>query len=213
MKTPIDIKQTLLLIVLAAGSLALGLWLSQNLSGSKKLPAELEATYLPQGKPLRPFQLVDHHNKGFDLNRFKDKWSFIFFGYTNCPDVCPATLKIMQQAWQQLDAQALQKAQLVFVSIDADRDPPAKLKEYVTYFHPDFIGITGKADQLDILTRSIGVLYGFEDPEPGSKEYTVNHSAQIILIDPAANMRAVFSPPHDADSIARTFKQIIAFTN
>ncbi|MDH5407055.1 MAG: SCO family protein [Gammaproteobacteria bacterium] len=205
-------KQTILITAIATISLVLGLWLSQKLD-SGKLPTDLEATYLPQGKPLRPFQLVDHNGNKFDLARLKNKWTFVFFGYTNCPDVCPAALKIMQLAWDKMDAKTLKQAQLVFVSVDADRDPPAKLKEYVTYFHPDFIGVTGKPDQLDIITGSIGVLYGFEDPEPGSKEYHVNHSAQIILIDPASNMRAVFSPPHDAESIARTFKQILSYSN
>lgn len=211
MNTPSMLKQTLLLILIAAISLGLGIWLSQNLSGKKLMPKDLEATFLDKGKPLAPFSLVDHDNKPFTTEQFKDHWTFLFFGYTNCPDVCPTTLKLMDTAWGQLDEQTRNKARMVFVSVDSDRDPPATLKKYVTYFHPDFIGITGKPDQLDILTRSIGVLYGFEDPQPGSKDYAVNHSSQIVLIDPYANLRAVFSPPHDPNKIASTFKKIRDF--
>lgn len=211
MKTTTPRKQSLLLVIIALLSIAAGLWLSQQTSSGKRLPADLEATFLPKGKPLHSFHLIDHNDKPFDLERFKGKWTFMFFGYTNCPDVCPLGMKVMQGVWKRLPTELLQKSQMVFVSVDPDRDSPAHLKSYVQYFYPDFIGVTGKADQIDILTREIGILYGFEDPEPGSKNYTVNHSAQIVLIDPDARLRAVFSPPHESDKIAATFQKITAF--
>ena len=211
MKTQQRSKQPLLLVIIALVSIAAGLWLSQQTSSGKRLPADLEATFLPKGKPLHAFSLVDHNAQMFDLTRFKGKWSFMFFGYTNCPDVCPLGMKVMQGVWQQLPAELLKKSQMIFVSVDPDRDSPHQLKSYVQYFHPDFIGVTGKSDQIDILTREIGILYGFEDPEPGSKDYVVSHSAQIVLIDPDARLRAVFSPPHEADKIAATFQKIVSF--
>ena len=204
-------KQTTILIIVALISVTLGIWVNQNLPRERQLPQDLEATYLPQGKPLAPFQLIDHDNEPFDQARLQGKWSFMFFGYTHCPDVCPMTMKVMEQAWKQIPQAVGQEAQMIFVSVDTDRDPPEKLKAYVQYFHKDFIGITGKTAQLDILTRSIGILYGFEDPAPGSNEYIVNHSGQIVLIDPNANLRAVFSPPHDGNKIASTFAKIRDF--
>lgn len=204
-------KQILPIVIIALVSIAAGLWLSQSTSTGKRLPQNLEATFLPKGKPLKAFSLIDHNEQKFDLERFKGKWSFMFFGYTNCPDVCPLGMKVMQGVWQQLPESILKASQMIFVSVDSDRDTPENMKSYVQYFHPDFIGITGKSEQIDILTREIGILYGFEDPEAGSKDYTVNHSAQIILIDPDARMRAVFSPPHESKSIAITFQKIISF--
>ena len=204
-------SKPLLLVVIALLSITAGLWLSQTTARAKPLPKNLDATFLAKGKPLKPFKLIDHNLKTFDLARLKGKWSFMFFGYTNCPDICPITMKVMQGVWQKLPAAVLKKSQMVFVSVDPDRDKPENLKNYVHYFNPDFIGVTGKAEQIDILTRQLGILYGFEDPEAGSKDYTVNHSAQIILIDPDAHMRAIFSPPHDAQKIATTFQKILAY--
>ena len=204
-------KHILPLIIVALVSITAGLLLSQNTSTGKRLPEDLEATFLPKGKPLKDFDLQDHNEQPFNLDRFKGKWTFMFFGYTNCPDVCPLGMKIMDGVWKKLPGELLTKSQMVFVSVDPDRDKPSQLKSYVEYFHPDFIGVTGKSNQIDILTREIGILYGFEDPEAGSKDYIVNHSAQIILIDPDARLRAVFSPPHEADKIAATFQKITDF--
>ncbi len=204
-------NKNLLLILIALLSISLGLWLSQQTGHQKQPPTGLAATFLIKGKPLTPFHLLDQDRKTFNLARLKGKWSFMFFGYTNCPDVCPISMKVMQGVWHKLPPALLKKSQMVFVSVDPGRDTPEILKSYVQYFHPDFLGVTGDPDQIDILTRQIGILYGFEDPEPGSKNYTVNHSAQIILIDPEGDMRAVFSPPHDAEKIAASFQKIIAF--
>lgn len=211
MTSPQTKKHILPLAVVALLSIAAGLWLSTSTTDGKRLPQDLEATFLPKGKPLKTFQLVDHNNQTFDIERFKGKWSFMFFGYMNCPDVCPIGMKVMQDAWQQLPASLLNHSQMIFVSVDPERDKPEGLKDYVHYFHTDFIGVTGAGDQIDVLTRDIGILYGYEDPEAGSKDYVVNHSGQFILIDPDARMRAVFSPPHEPKKIADTFQKIAAF--
>ena len=211
MKNQQPSKQILPIVIIALVSIAAGLWLSQSTSSGKRLPQDLEATFLPEGKPLKAFSLIDHNEQTFDLERFKGKWSFLFFGYTNCPDVCPLGMKVMQGVWQQLPKTLLDQSQMIFVSVDSDRDTPKDLKSYAQYFHPDFIGVTGKSEQIDILTREIGILYGFEDPEAGKKDYVVNHSAQFILIDPDARLRAVFSPPHEASKVASTFQKITAF--
>jgi protein SCO1/2 len=204
---------SLLLIIIALVSLAGGYWLNQYLqtdgSGSR-IPEGLEATVLDPARPLAPFTLEDHNKAPFTLQTLKGHWSFLFFGYTHCPDVCPITLQAMQVAWKQIPHSRDDPAapHLYFISVDPDRDTPDMLKRYVQYFDPGFIGVTGKADEIDKLANRIGVLYGFEDKKPGSDEYQVNHSAQIILIDPHGNMRAVFSPPHDPATIARNFKTI-----
>jgi protein SCO1/2 len=138
----------------------------------------------------------------------------MFFGYTNCPDVCPTTLKVMQQVWKMLPAKQNEKGhpRLYFVSVDPDRDSLSTLKKYVKYFNPEFTGVTGKLDELDKLTGQIGILYGYEDKNSGTdKNYTVNHSAQLILFDPRGRMRAVFSPPHEAKTIAANFQTIRLF--
>lgn len=200
-----------LFVVIAAAGLAAGVWLSQRLASAPAAqpPAGLEATYLPQGKQLTDFRLLDHDEEPFTRARLEGRWSFMFFGFTNCPDVCPMALQVMRGVKAQIEGRAT-PPQVVFVSVDPERDPPATLKEYVGYFDPAFTGVTGELDQIDALTRQLGILYGYEDPDPETGEYTVNHSAQILLIDPQARMRAVFSTPHDVHAIARDFLEIRA---
>lgn len=197
-------------LAVAAASLVLGIWLSQRHSTADAVatvPPGLEATYLPQGKPLRSFDLVDHDEQPFTQDRLQNRWTFLFFGFTNCPDVCPMALQVMRGVTEQVKGQA-PVPQVVFVSVDPERDPPATLKAYVRHFDPEFLGVTGKIDQIDALTRHVGVLYGYEDPDPETGDYTVNHSAQILLIDPQARLRAVFSTPHDVNAMARDFLKI-----
>ncbi len=204
-------RHIILGISIGATLLVLGVMLGQMIfkSGNGALPQDLAATYLPEGRPVVGIQMTDHHNGKFDESRFKGKWSFMFFGFTQCPDVCPAVLLVMKSVWNKLPAEARQapQPQMIFVSVDPDRDTPALLKEYVTFYHHEFIGITGKHDKLDILTTQLSALYGYEDAE-GEDGYTVTHSAQIILIDPKGNMRAVFTTPHAPDAILKAFVSI-----
>ena len=202
----------LLGVGVAVFSMGLGVILWTLLFGpgkSASLPPDLAATYLPEGRPVVGVQMTDHNNQPFDESHFKGKWSFMFFGFTHCPDVCPAALLVMNAVWNKLPADARQapEPQMIFVSVDPDRDTPEILKQYVKFYHPDFIGITGKHDKLDILTTQLSALYGYEDAEDGNG-YTVTHSAQIILIDPDGHMRAVFTTPHNIDAIVKGFVSI-----
>lgn len=203
-----------LIIIVAVLSLALGVWLSQHTAPQSHLrsgvPQDLDATVLPNGKPLKPFELEDYDKKPFGIAQLRGKWSFLFFGYTHCPDVCPLTLSVLNGVAEHLAKTPADAAntQFVFVSVDPDRDKPADLKKYVHYFNAGFLGVTGQAKQIDNLTGQLGVLYGFQD-DPKSKDgYTVNHSAQILLIDPQGRERAVFSPPHEVNTITDAFRKI-----
>lgn len=212
--TPQKKSSTLLLVVIVAAlSIATGVIINQNLLGKSRdtqIPPDLEATVLPQARPILGFKLEDHNKQPFTAESLKGKWHFLFFGFTNCPDICPTTLKIMQGVWKKLPGDKA-KPGMLFFSVDPDRDPPEILKSYVTYYHPDFTGITGELDQIDIITNQLGILYGYDDKKDGSEDYTVNHSAQILLTDPQGRMRAVFSPPYDAESISNAFNVIRDF--
>ncbi len=180
-----------------------------GISSEQALPKEIASVYIPKGRPLAGIRLTDHNNQPFTEEHFKGKWSFLFFGFTHCPDVCPTTLLVMKAVWARMpeaDKQA-PEPQLLFVSVDPDRDTPQILKPYTTFYHPDFLGVTAEHKFLDILTTQVGALYGYEDGET-EKDYTVNHSAQVILVDPQGHFRAVFSPPLQVDEIVKTFTAI-----
>jgi len=210
-------KKLILTISIGAISLVVGLWLSQQMlmnNNDTKVPKNLDATVLPNARPLLGFSLVDQNNQTFSPTQLKGQWSFLFFGFTNCPDVCPTTLKVMQAMWKTLPTKMGDPGhpKLYFVSVDPDRDKPEILKQYVQYFNTEFNGVTGKLDELDKLTNQIGILYGYDEKEDDKdEEYIVNHSAQLILVDPKGRMRAVISPPHITKTIAANFQTIRTF--
>jgi len=206
------LNQISLIIVIAVVSLGTGIWLSKT-QQSKALPTDLSATVLDKPRTLTPFTLVDNHNKPFTQDSFKGQWSYLFFGYTNCPDVCPLALKVMQVAWKSIAKKdsAGHPVKMYLVSVDPDRDTPKLLNAYVTFFNPEFGGLTGTPDQIDIVTNQLGILYGFEDKEKESDSYQVNHSAQFLLINPKGQLQAVISPPHDAAKITAELEKIFEY--
>ena len=212
-----SVKNFTLLASIGVLSLIVGLWLSQQMlmnNNDTRVPSNLDATVLPNARPLVGFSLIDQNGERFSPKQLQGQWSFLFFGFTNCPDVCPTTLKVMQTMWKTLPTKMGDKGhpRLYFVSVDPDRDKPETLKQYVQFFNPEFNGVTGKLDELDKLTNQIGILYGYDEKEDSKdQEYIVNHSAQLILVDPKGRMRAVISPPHIAKTIGSNFQTIRVF--
>ncbi|HED18985.1 MAG TPA: SCO family protein [Gammaproteobacteria bacterium] len=170
-------------------------------------PPQLEqGTLLPSARAITDFQLTDHNGKPFTHENLKGKWSFAFFGYTHCSDICPTSLSMLAQVIRNLkkDDTLDTPPQVVFVSVDPERDTPELLAEFMPHFDPDFIGATGDPEQLLILTRQLGTFFG-KAPDDNADDYRVNHSAAIILFDPEGNFRAVFGAPHDPALIAQDF--------
>lgn len=159
---------------------------------------------LPEARIIADFALTDHDSQPFSLADLRGKWSLIFFGFTNCPDVCPGTLfelqKVNEILEQKLEA-TRDQPQILFISVDPERDTSAKLEQYLAYFDPGFIGVTGNQAQLLPLTRQLGIAYRIEEHDPGAAQYDVAHSASVLLTDPEGRLYGAFPPPHDAEKI------------
>lgn len=158
--------------------------------------------------PMPKFALSDTHGKAFTKAQLMDRWTFLFFGYTHCPDVCPTTLATLARTMKILPPAAQQRVQVVFVTVDPDRDLPAMVAEYVSHFDSRFQGIAGHSrSQLDELTGPLNIAYEYEDNvnEAGQRidGYQVHHMASVMLIDPAGRLVADAAPPHSADSLAQ----------
>lgn len=179
---------------------------------SVKVPEEIEDYLFWEARELTDFKLTAAGNRTFDLDDLKGKWSFIFFGYTHCPDVCPTTLMQMGEAFKLLeyDPVIYPKIQGVFISVDPDRDTPELLKDYVAYFNPGFIGLTANKARIDAFSRQIGALYKLHNEE-SADSYEVTHNSTIFLIDPEGRLYGRFSPPQAAPEIASTFIRIRKF--
>ena len=186
------------IVPLALAALALGLaggyWWQQRATPVLKLQRATLVTGSSQ--PLQDFRLQDQDRHAFTRERFKGRWSLLFFGYTHCPDVCPLTLAEAKGFYSRLKSTPYQAdTQVVFVSVDPTRDTPEVLKRYVSHFDPAFIGVTGPRAQLDQLTRPLGIYYAYQGD---GDNYAVDHSAVMVLIGPHEKLRATFSPPHAA---------------
>ncbi|HEY5603734.1 MAG TPA: SCO family protein [Gammaproteobacteria bacterium] len=198
----------LLLVIVAV---AVGVALNHTAT-SDDIPDALRGLLIEQPIAVPEFNLVDQQNLPFDTQRLQGAWTFMFFGYTHCPDICPITLTELGAAANRLnDLQTPQrKIQYVFISVDPERDTHEVLADYVRYFGAQFIAATGMVSNLKQLTEPLGVK--FERGVGSTTEYLVDHSSSLLLIDPQARYFARFRAPHYSEEIVEGFKQVIAYT-
>ncbi len=184
-------------------------WLNFSSPPPASEPIRIEtrnATVLPQLKKLPSFALMDQQGRPFDNQSLLGNWTFMTFGYTHCPDICPTTLALLTDVKQRLQpSKAAAPYNFTFISVDPERDTQQRLAEYVNYFDPAFIGATGSDDELQRLTRPLGILYAKVATEKSAMGYVMDHSASIILVDPEGRYQALFSPPHDAGVMVEDF--------
>jgi protein SCO1/2 len=198
-------------VIIAVLATAAGIWSARLVLQRPVVEDELAATRFPVARAVQPFELIDHNHEVFDNAALQQRWSFVFFGYTYCPDVCPTTLSVLNSIAQRLqDVDA--DIRFVMVTVDPQRDTPERLAEYVTYFNGDFLGVTGSDEALGQLTRQLGILYNRVESEPGSENYLVDHTAAVFLFDPDGRYHAVFTPPLSAENIAGDFRKMLKAT-
>lgn len=190
-----------------------GLSLSRRQHDAPPAHPQIPGLLWPNPKALGPFSLVDQHGAEFNLERLRGKWSFLFFGYTNCPDICPTTMNLLSRVKRQL-AERLhgQATQFIMVSVDPERDTPERLGTYVEYFDPDFLGLSGSREGLRDLTRQLGILH-VRVEQDGSDDYLIDHSASILLLSPNVNLVGIFSAPHEAGDLAERATRIIDYVS
>jgi protein SCO1/2 len=193
-----------LFISLALLGLAAGVTVWRIMTANRTVSTDT-VIVLPTPRAIAPFDLLDHHGQPFMPDGFKGHWSLLFFGFTSCPDVCPNTLYQLHQARQlSLDAHAEAAfPQVYLVTVDPARDTPQKLAQYLGYFDPTFTGLTGAAEQLQAFASQLGIAFFAEPHAPDAKQYAVDHSASLLLLDPLGQLYAVLPAPHDAARISR----------
>lgn len=164
--------------------------------------AELRVVELDEPAEIPPFELSDHDGKVFDNERLAGKWSLITIGFTQCPDVCPFVLSNLQATHAEVGLRTRPDSlpQVIFVGVDQKRDEPI-LKDYVSYFHPDFVGVTGPWDRM---TKFVEGLDGYAKLGKPDKDgnYDVQHTASVIVVAPSGRIVAKLSPPLDPGAVA-----------
>jgi len=198
------LPRLLVLLVIAAAAMAGGIWTAQQLLQRSGKVDELASLRFPEARKIGAFELLDHTGAPFNNAALHNRWSFVFFGYTHCPDVCPATLSVLNSVAQRL-SDSEPPARFIFVTVDPQRDTPEQLARYVTYFNGDFLGVTGTPDAIAQLTSELGVMSVQIANEASPENYQVDHTAAVFLFDPDGRYHAVFTPPLAADEMARAF--------
>ena len=160
---------------------------------------------------LTSFNLINHQDKQFQLKDLENQWSLIFFGYTQCPDVCPSTIFKLSQTYDLLDQdQRISKLpQVIFISIDPERDNPETLSEYLAFFNPRFIGITGDQSEIKKITSTLSVYYEKIEQNKDSNSYIMNHTASIFLTNDEGKLVASFRPTATPQELTSDIKRIL----
>lgn len=159
------------------------------------------STLFPDASRRIPeFSLVNGANEPIDETVFDGRWSLLFFGFTHCPDVCPVTLSVLDRMSDDLPPDAA-RPQIVFMSVDPKRDTPDVIARYTGFFDESIVGITGDLGVITDFTRELGIVVAYtvspEDPE----DYTVDHTASVLLVDPQGRVRAKLNAPHEVESM------------
>ncbi len=183
-------------------ALVTGLFLANFLASRSALSTE-EARLLgfysfDAPREVAPFSLTDHEGKVASNESLRGHWSLLFFGFTHCPDICPTTLSVLNEAVRKLE----KPPQVWMVSVDPERDTPSTLATYVPGFNPGFRGITGEFDQIVVLAKGLNIAFGkVPGPEPGT--YQVDHSASIVVVNPQGEYAGFIKAPHNAQNIRK----------
>ncbi|MEH6567261.1 MAG: SCO family protein [Halopseudomonas sp.] len=128
------------------------------------------------------------------------QWDLLFFGYTFCPDICPTTLAELRQLSEQLPPEIREQLQVTLVSVDPNRDTPERLASYLDYFSADFAGATGPSPELAQLAKALSIAY--IEPDTSNENYLVDHSGQVVLVNPQGEYVGFIRPPLNQQQLA-----------
>ena len=143
------------------------------------------------------------------LQDFRGKVVLVYFGYTYCPDICPTSLAATAEGLKLLSPEELARVVVIFVSVDPERDSPARLKEYGDFFHPAIVGVTGAADEVAAIARRYGVFYAEQKVATAGGGYVVDHSSDTFIIAPDGVVVAKIAHATPPDQVAQAIRKYL----
>lgn len=196
----------LLILILAMLGAAGAGWLLASSIGRE--PALEKATVLPEPRPIAPFELRDERGEPFPSAALEGDWHLLFFGFANCPDICPITLQQLAEARRRLaERAAAEPPQILFISVDPERDSPAILAAYAAQFGSGVRAATAAPEALRRLAGELGIFFRVT---PGNDAYDVSHSAAVLLLNRRGELHAVFGAPHSVDAFVHDLPIVMA---
>lgn len=216
------------LIILAAAVVAMsaGYWLSSLQQSSEqhsaetakqKELAEARQRFSPiQGVILSPPRkisvpaLLKDDGSAFVLDDLRGHWSLLFYGYSNCPDICPVTMGMVAKAKKDASEQGLSFPEVFFISVDPERDQIEMLGDYIRYFDQDFVAVTGEPELIKALALQMSVVFmKMPSDDAAASGYLIDHSSALLLLDPEGRLTAFLNPPHDPATILKDIETVI----
>ncbi|HAZ61797.1 MAG TPA: hypothetical protein DCY89_09525 [Gammaproteobacteria bacterium] len=196
--------------ILGVIALIFGVAIALAWRGGDRVPVEAGVLW-PPAPGVPDFSLLDHTGTAFGRSRLLGSWHLVFFGYTHCPDVCPMTLGVMRELAARLErAPAAVPLGFLFVSVDPARDTPEVLRDYLAWFSPRFIGLTGPEANIAGLAQALGIAWVPPRQQPDG-EYLVDHSAAVLLLDPEGRLVGLYQPPFSADVLETSLRSATRF--
>jgi protein SCO1 len=169
-------------------------------------PASLRGTVYTEPYPPAPdIQLARDNGTQFRLGEARGKIVLLFFGYTSCPDICPTTLAELKMALDKIGETDAKNVQVIFVTVDPERDTPQRVQEYVNHFHKDFVGLSGSESELSQIWNQYGVFRQVVDGTSAAG-YLVDHTARVTLIDQDGNLRVSYGFETPVEDIVHDLK-------
>lgn len=199
-------KQTIFIIFIILIALGIGIWRERGQYFTTPLLNLAVGTLLSSPQELPAFTLEDQEGTPFTHDSLTQRWSLLFFGYTSCPNICPATIASLENISQRLSR--LPTIQYIFITLDPAIDNKAQLKQYFqgTKLNHKILGITGEKKSILSLSQQLGV-----HVEDNSNDKTINHSGTLFLTDPNGNLAALFTDSTKPHAIAHDIKEIMHY--
>jgi protein SCO1/2 len=224
LKTLANKKTSLVYSVVIAASLGLGVILgAQQFSGPASFASGSDnRTPIATTSLVAEFALENHRGEIIGVDTFRDHWSLVFFGFTSCPDYCPLELQRLAKVLNVMGAG--KSLQVVFVSVDPERDAQEKLAAYVSFFHPQIIGARGSNVALAQFAQFFGAAYdrsaivnnkvltipaGINLPTDVGDQYQVNHSTRVFIVNPAGAFAGSFAAPYEVDDVVLDMQKLM----
>jgi len=204
--------QKTVFILVALVALVIGLTVYRVLNSERQIdPTQmLDAgiVILPQGRDVPKLTLTNQDGEPVQVDQLEGKWTLLFFGYTFCPDICPATLAELRQLRGQLPDEVREQLRPVLVSVDPARDTPEQLKQYLEFFGEGFVGLTGTLDDIQTLANGVGI--PFIPGDTSRENYTVDHSGNLVIIGPDGRQQGFIRAPLKVQKLSQQLPALLS---
>ena len=216
-KGPRKLKKYQFLVFFSAILIALGglFWFAQTKKDQSLDLEQLNAlglVQLPFPRTLENLELLTQEGELFDGSQLVGKWTYAFFGYTNCPDICPVTMNFLESTEQRLretlDSNQFDVFQGMFVTVDVARDGVDEVREFVSRYSDLFLGVTGTDEKIADFAKQVAVGYR-RIPSASEIQYLVEHQGNIVVFDPQGDCYGYIKPPFDTVQLTRLFQHLI----